>query len=548
LDLQQILHRLKTAGAALSGPQLATLAVTFVVVVGLTIGSAYWLNTPTYGVLFTDMDVETASSVMTKLKNDKVAYILDDGGKTVRVPASSVDELRLELAGQGMPASGRVGFEIFDRTAFGVTDFLEHVNYRRALEGELARTIASIGDVAGARVHLAMPRESLFVSQEQPAKASVVLKLRNNRPLPASTVTAITGLVAASVESLRPESVVVLDNYGRSLAHGSSNADDQAGGPQTEKQQRLEHEMSARVVALLNPILGEGHVRVNVNARLDPGSTEETEERWDPTPVVRSRQSTTQTAGVGTTGQGVAGARTNTPPDPKAPQPPETTLAAVAPGHTAETTNYELGRVTTHRLQPRGELTRLSVAVVVDDDHEMATVAGKPVRRSKPRSSADIQKVHDLVAASVGLDTDRGDQLTVENIAFEETPFEEPAPVGKWQQYGPQVLEVGRVVGIVAIGLFALFGVIRPTLLRAMGTAAAPSGVVVRPGALGAAAVPLRTVEDLEGEIEAELQAAGNLGTARRLPVLTRRVAAMTQREPENTARLLRTWLSEEER
>jgi flagellar M-ring protein FliF len=549
VDLLHIFNRVKSAAAALSPQQLTTLAIAFVAVVGLTIGSAYWLNVPTYGVLFADMDSETAASVVTKLKNDKVAYLLDDGGRTVRVPASRVDELRLDMASQGMPTSGRVGFEIFDRTAFGVTDFLEHVNYRRALEGELARTIASVGDVASARVHIAIPRESLFANQEQPAKASVVLKLRTNRPLPASTVNAITGLVAASVESLRPEAVVVIDNFGRSLAHASANADDPAGGPQLEHQQGLERDMAARVVALLDPILGAGHVRVNVNAQLDPGSKEETEERWDPSPVVRSRQSVSQVAGGGTATQGVAGTRANLPPDPKAPKPPETTLAAVPPAqHTAETTNYELGRVTTHRLQPRGKLTRLSVAVVVDDEREVASENGKSVRRSKPRSAPEIQKVHDLVAASVGLDTERGDQLTVENIAFEETPTEDVPPAPKWQQYGPQVFDAARLLGIVAVIAFAFFGVIRPALNRVMATATLPAGAIARAGTAGPPAAALRTVEDLEGEIDAELRAAANLGTARRLPVLTRRVAAMTQREPENTARLLRTWLSEEER
>jgi flagellar M-ring protein FliF len=345
--------------------------------------------------------------------------------------------------------------------------------------------------------------------------------------------------------------VVVIDNFGRSLAQTSTSTDDAAGAPQVERQQRLERDMAARVVALLDPILGAGRVRVNVSAQLDPGSKEETEERWDPTPVIRSRQSVSQGGGSAVAGQGIAGARANLPPDPKAPKPAETAVAAAAPpaGHVAETTNYELGRVTTHRLQPRGELVRLSVAVVVDDDHEITTEGGKPVRKSKPRSATDIQKVHDLVAASVGLDADRGDQLTVENIAFEETPIEDaPPPIGKWQQYGPQVIEVGRIGGIVAIGLFALFGVIRPLIKSALGAPTLPAGAVVRAGAPGAPAAALRTVEDLEGEIDAELHAAANLGTARRLPVLTRRVAAMTQREPENTARLLRTWLAEDER
>ena len=194
-------------------------------------------------------------------------------------------------------------------------------------------------------------------------------------------------------------------------------------------------------------------------------------------------------------------------------------------------------------------MARLSVAVVVDDDHESVGENGKTVRRSKPRSAADIQKVHDLVAASVGLDADRGDQLTIENIAFEETPAAEDVPsVSVWRQYAPAALDVGRVVAIVAICLLALFGVLRPALNRAVGTAALP-GTVARPSIVGGApAAGLKTVEDLESEIDAELRAAANLGTARRLPVLTRRVAAMTQREPENTARLLRTWLSEEER
>ncbi len=318
-----------------------------------------------------------------------------------------------------------------------------------------------------------------------------------------------------------------------------------------ERQQQIEHDMAVRVVALLDPILGAGRVRVNVSAQLDPSSKEETEERWDPTPVIRSRQSMTQTAAGVAAGQGVAGTRANLPPDPKAPKAAETVVAAAVPlGHTAETTNYELGRVTTHRLQPRGELQRLSVAVVVDDDHPVTNEGGKAVRHAKPRSAADIQKVHDLVAASVGLDAERGDQLTVENIAFEESPIEDlPPAVSKWQQYAPQALELGRVLGIVTLGMFVLLGVVRPTLARVLGgTASLPAGAVVRPGLAGAPASPLRTVEDLESEIEAELQAAANLGTARRLPVLTRRVVAMTQREPENTARLLRTWLAEEER
>ena len=554
MNFDTLLTRLKASAAALSGRQLTSLTIAFVAVVGLTIWSAYSLNTPTYGVLFSDMDAESASSVISKLKNDKIQYVLDGGGSTVRVPANRIDELRLEFASSGMPSSGRMGFELFDRTAFGVTDFLEHVNYRRALEGELARTISTISEVAGARVHIALPQPSLFVGREQPTKASVVLKLRHNRQLQPATVTAITGLMAASVESLKPESVVIIDNYGRPLS-ASNQQPEEADGAPLERQQHIEQGMAARLVTLLEPIVGAGRVRINVNAKLRSKTQEQTEERWDPNPVIRSRQSVSQGGGSaalsGPAAQGIAGARSNLPPDPAptsaaAAQTPQGTpavqAASTAPvvvstpaGQLAETTNYEVGKVTTHSLQPRGDIERLSVAVVLDDER-----AASAKEKAKPRSAADIQKIHGLVAAAVGLDMERGDQLTVENIAFEETPSEEVVAPTFIQQYAPQALEIGRVLGVVIIAVVALLFVIRPVA----------RGALTRSAGLQTATGPLpvpRTVEDLEAEIDAQL-AGAVAGQSRRMPVLTKRVAALTEREPENAARLLRTWLTEDDR
>ena len=165
MNPEQIFSHLKRLVSALSAKQLVGLGVVFLAVVGVVVGSAYWLSTPNYTLLVSDMDSETASSVVTRLKNAKVQYQLDDGGRTVRVPAERADELRLEFASNGLPSAGRIGFEIFDRTAFGTTEFLEHVNYRRALEGELARTISTLSEVASARVHIAMAKDSLFVDQ-----------------------------------------------------------------------------------------------------------------------------------------------------------------------------------------------------------------------------------------------------------------------------------------------------------------------------------------------------------------------------------------------
>ena len=167
---------------SLTPTQLLSLILTFAAVVGLTVGAAYWISTPNYGVLFSELDPEEAASVVERLQAQDVQYKLDPGGRTVRVPATKLDELRLTFAGDGMPASGRIGFEIFDRTAFGATEFLEQVNFRRALEGEIARTITTLSEVSGARVHITMERKALFGRTETPAKASTRLLLRQRRP------------------------------------------------------------------------------------------------------------------------------------------------------------------------------------------------------------------------------------------------------------------------------------------------------------------------------------------------------------------------------
>ena len=551
MDFQTLVTRLRTVVSALTGAQIITLVVTFVAVAVLVVGSAYWVNTPTYSVLFSDLDPESAGAVSTKLKNDKVVYQLDDAGRTIRVPAARVDQLRLDFASQGLPVSGRIGFEIFDRTAFGVTDFLEHVNYRRALEGELARTIGTIAEVAGARVHIALAKSSLFAGQDQPAKASVVLKLRSNRPLATSTTTAISGLVAGAVEGLRQEAVVIIDNYGRPLSRVADETSDAGSGARLERQRQIERELSARVVSLLEPIVGADHVRVNVSARLRSESQEETEDRWDPTPIVRSRQSVSQGAGQGSgpggqlaVAQGVAGSRANLPSaDAGAKQAAQSTAVTpvVTPTHTSETTNYEVSRLTRHRVEPGGEISRLSVAVLLDEEHNQGDRGANGA--SPPRAAADHQKIHDVVAAAVGLDADRGDQLTVETIAFETPAVEEAPPEAWWRRFAPMLLDLGRIVAVLLVGLLVVFGVARPAMRRVF-----PSGDG-RTSVESVRQLP-RTIADVEGEIDAEIDAGlePSPGQMKRLPVLTRRLAKLTQQEPENAARLVRSWLAEEER
>ncbi len=257
MNPQQLLARLRAQFGSLTATQLVTLAVAFVAVVGLVSGSAWFISRPTYALLFADMDPESAAEVLAKLDAQKIKYQIDAGGRSIRVPEADVDKLRLEMTAQGLPTSGRIGFEIFDRTAFGATEFQEHVNYRRALEGEIARTISTLSEVASARVHIALAKESLFGAREQPAKASVVLKLRSARPMAPATIQGITNLVAGSVEGLRAEAVVVMDSFGHPLARPPAPDDDTPlGSAETERQQRVEQHLASTVVGLVEPIVG----------------------------------------------------------------------------------------------------------------------------------------------------------------------------------------------------------------------------------------------------------------------------------------------------
>jgi len=542
----QILARLKQVTSALSVAQLVTLGLTFVAVVGLVTGSAYWLNSSSYRILYADMDPETAAEIVAQLRTRDVPFRLDEGGRTVRVPSTQIDELRLDLAGQGLPASGRIGFEIFDRTAFGVTEFLEHVNYRRALEGEIARTISTLSEVSSARVHIALAKPSLFTTRAEPAKASVVLKLKGSRGLSQATVTGISNLIAASVEGLRPEAVVLLDSFGNPLAQPVED-DEPLGNAQLERQCRLEAALSARVVSLLEPVVGPNRVRVDVSARLIAATEEQTEEFYDTETVVRSRVSTEVGAPRPPAG-GISGARANSPPEPGddgvavQPASPPAQAAVVTPlSRGTETPNYEVSKVVRHTVRRRGEIDRLSVAVIVDDEQQVETAgSGEVTRSTTPRTPEQLEKIESLVAAAVGLDPARGDTLTVENIAFDVPEIEEPEPPSAWQVYGPQVLDAARIAAVLLLGVLTFLFVVRPIVRRAV--VALPSGqaqVERLPNQLP------RTVQEVEGDLEAELDAIA--GSRRKLRILTKRLTEMTTKSPDSAARLIRTWLAEEE-
>ena len=578
MNPEPILSWLKNFGGALTKSltptQLLSLLLTFAAVVGLTVGAAYWITTPTYRVLFSDLDPESAASVVEELQSSQIRYELDLGGRTVRVPAPQLDELRLRFASQGMPASGRIGFEIFDRTAFGATEFLEQVNFRRALEGEIARTIASLAEVDGARVHIALAQKALFGRTEQPAKASVVLKLRSSREMPEETVRGIVTLVASGVEGLSPDAVVLIDSFGRPFSTASNTPEEGSTGRHVERRQQLELDMTQRVVALLEPVAGVGRVRANVAVTLSSESEEATEESWDPaTAVVRSRHVTGDSEFLVASAIGTAGARANLPPravaavspvgplseDPDAavdptvvdladggPDPnaldgdeaspesaPDLQLASGGPPavHGSETTNYEISKSVRRVIRPSGDIARLSVAVILDDrlipdvDDD-----GEPIYRPEPRAPEDVEKVRSLVAAAVGFNPERGDLLTVENIPFEEPQEADFVAPPIWQRFLPQIMEGARIVAALLLSLVLFQFGLRPMVGRV--TAALSSGQTTGGQQLASGQVP-----SLEG-----------VGQQGKIDALSTHANTISSREPETAARLVRAWLEEEKR
>ena len=567
MNPERLISWFKNFGGAvtqsLTPTQLLSLVLTFAAVVGLTVGAAYWISAPTYRVLFSDLDPESAASVVEQLRTREIQFQLDPGGRTVRVPATQLDQLRLEFASDGMPASGRIGFEIFDRTAFGATEFLEQVNFRRALEGEIARTISTLAEVSGARVHISMERKAVFGRTETPAKASVVLKLRKSGPVSSVSVTGISNLVAAAVEGLQPEAVVIVDSYGRALGAGNTAEDDGAPGIYAGRRDRLERELTGRVVSLLEPVVGMGRVRANVAVSLRSETAEATEELWDPqTAVVRSRHVSGDSDFLSASAQGIAGSRSNLPPPVDVPDPAafavdededaadaeavpdadapedaaEFQLASADAGQVArgtQTTNYEISKSITRTVRPAGDIERLSVAVILDDQLVSETDAdGAQTFSTAARAPEDVEKLRSLVAAAVGLEPARGDLLTVESVAFEETFEAEVIEPPIWERYLPQVIEAARILGVLLVAVVAFFFGIRPLVRRISSLQAAGAGAGRLQGGL----------------VSAQLNEAEAMSPRGRLEALNTHANTLSSKEPENAARLVRAWLGEEKR
>jgi flagellar M-ring protein FliF len=413
------MEQIKRLTGMLSTPQRWTILIASVLVSAGLYGLVHWQKESAFRPLYTSLAAEDASLVIQKLKEGSTEYRLSNNGTTISVPEEKVAELRLELAGAGVPKSGRIGFEIFDKTNFGMTDFAEHVNYRRAVEGELERSVMALSEVEQARVHITFPKESVFSEAQQPAKASVLIKIRPGASLPETSIPAITHLISSAVEGLAPEAVSVLDMRGNLLnrAKRAASANDDSSDAALEYRHKVEQDLTSKLDATLEPLVGAGRYRASVSAETDLTSGEQSEESFDPTrSSIVSSQTTEDTSTPTHAISGIPGTASNLPD--AAPRP------AVTGGGTSrktESVNYQTSRTVKRTILPQGSIKRLSVSVLIDHEAHWEGTGANAKRVLVPPSPERLKVIHDVIAATAGFNADRGDQLIVESLPFEST-------------------------------------------------------------------------------------------------------------------------------
>ncbi|MBX6317762.1 flagellar basal-body MS-ring/collar protein FliF [Pigmentiphaga sp.] len=506
--------------------------------VAIVIAALLWNRAPEYRVLFSGLSDQDGGAIIAALQQQKIPYRVADGGSAILVPPDQVHEVRLRLASQGLPRAGNVGFELMDNGRLGLTQFQEQVNYQRALEGELARSIQSLGTVKSARVHLAIPKPSIFVREQNRPSASVLVQMLPGRVLERHQVAGIVHLVSSSVPDLAPGAVSVVDQTGTLL---SANDADPNGldATQLEYLRTLERQYTRRIAELISPIVGAQNVRAQVAIDLDFSRQEQTDEIYRPNggspdqAAIRSRQSSESREPATGLDGGVPGSLSNTPPGvavaPTTGGAPTNPPAPGAPPQSAQhlkradTTNYELDKTVRYVREPVGRIKRLSAAVVVN--HRTSVVKGEAV--ATPLSEAELAQIKALVSEAVGFDPQRRDSISVINIPFNEAAGEPAPEPAFWQQ--AEFIDLTRDIGVALVlalaVLYLIIGVIRPAIkqLTAPAEPAAPAFAGLDPAAAG----PTAPAEDDQPEDPLE------------------RVRRFARENPQIVANVIRQWVND---
>lgn len=458
-----------------SSKQSIGLLVATAAIIALIFGMWTWGKTPDYRVLYGNLSDRDGGAIIESLQQMNIPYKFAEGGGALLVPADQVHEVRLRMASQGLPKGSVAGFELMENQKFGTSQFLEQMNYQRALEGELARSVQTLASVQSARVHLAIPKPTVFVKEQQQPGASVVLTLHPGRTLDGSQISGIIHLISSSVPNMPAKNVTVVDQSGSLLSSVKEGSTGQMDATQISYVRQIEQAYINRIEAIIAPLIGASNVRAQVTADVDFAQTEQTAESYKPNQdpkesTLRSQQTMASTSGGNQNASGVPGALSNQPPVPAtAPivAPSSSVPAATSGGVTSSlkesTVNYEVDRTIRHTKLPVGSIKRLSVAVVVNN-RTLTDKNGK--KSSKPLTDNEKEQITALVKDAMGFNVNRGDSLNILNSAFnvekETITPEEPF----WKQ--PETIALAKdllkYLLITGIGLYLLFGVIRPAI------------------------------------------------------------------------------------
>jgi flagellar M-ring protein FliF len=411
------------------------------------------LGQPKFVTLYSGLRPEEAQALGARLAAKNIPHQISPDGASLLVPEDKLDASRLETAAAGLPRSARMGFELFDTPNWAGSDFTEKVNYQRALEGELERTLATLSEVEAVRVHLVMPQESLFTEQEHEAKAAVILKTRSGR-LSEQAQQAIPQLVASAVDRLRPENVTVVDaDSNTPLVHGRDGAGGRAFAP--------DEDLAKTLVHTLEPVVGVDHVRASVHVEYDLGTSEETQEVYDPKTPTALTQEHSEESSTGEAPAGVPGTASNVP---SGTPPAAAAAAAEHSSSRSDSTTFAISKTLHRSVEPAGRVRRIAAAVLVDDAVDVTEQAGKRTSVRRKRTVEEMKEIERLARAAIGVDAQRGDVLAVENLSFQELPLESPAPPSKSEHWRRLLEPWSWVLRYVALG--ALFLVVYGLILR----------------------------------------------------------------------------------
>ncbi len=529
-SIVEILKQLRAIMQTMSaGKMMALFLLVSVTVAGLVVMIS-WSGKPEYIPLYSHLSPEDASQVVSLLREKKIEYRLSHDGGTIQVPRERIYDLRLDLASQGLPRGG-TGFEVFDNAKLGMTEFVQNINYQRALQGELSRTINGLSEVDSSRVHIVIPDRSLFIEQEDPASASVILKLRHGRWLSDDQIQGIVHLVSSSVPRLQPGQVTIVDQDGKMLAGFDDEPSmTKLSADHLEFQQRKEHLLEKRVMTMLEKVLGKGKAIVRVACDLDFVQQEKTEEMYLPeNQVVRSEQLSNEASSKGDAGAvGVPGLASNI----TRPQTSDTSpVKSTGFQKNDATRNYEIGKTTSRKVMSVGDLQHLSVAVVVDGTYKTVTVGKGDKQREEseyvPRSAEEMATFENIVKSAVNFDGQRGDKIEVANIPFNNDPLMDQAtgPTSGWLD---NLRDYGGIIKYAIVGIFLLFTflyVIRPLIAWLTETAWEDVDLLEH--------LP-RTLSEIEG------QYADKSGVD-----YVQQVASMIKSNQGDTSKLMQQWLKE---